>query len=418
MAVLVAQAAAFSLPTAVPRPAPSALRPAPALLGGCVMCDSKPPMPPQQPPLDRRGLLVGSAKALLLPSLASLVSPASAFSLPPALSGLLGPPPDDGLRDTHALDVARMQGSLDKRRMEREERGETRKSEGVRKEIWGLVDDDSELAPLFLRLSFHTSGTYDQKTRTGGSQKGSIHYGKELNQADNAGLAQAVQLLDDIQKRHPEYSRADIYTLAGVHAVEMMGGPVVPWRSGRVDAKSNKEAIPEGRLPQPDKGTLPKTADHVREVFGRMGLNDKDMAALIGAHTCGGAHKQFSGYEGRWTPTDIRFDNLYYVFLTKKNLKYELGNVQTAPEGLEWTGLGKKQFDVYYMNDVFFMLPVDMVFKEDPKFRPYIDAYAKDQDVWFKDFSEAYGKLLELGTKDLRDDVVVAGVKGSFKTPQ
>ena len=48
------------------------------------------------------------------------------------------------------------------------------------------------------------------------------------------------------------------------------------------------------------------------------------------------------------------------------------------------------------------MLPTDMALIEDPQFRPWVEKYAADQDLFFKDFSLAFGKLIGLF------DVVVA----------
>lgn len=43
------------------------------------------------------------------------------------------------------------------------------------------------------------------------------------------------------------------------------------------------------------------------------------------------------------------------------------------------------------------MLPTDMALIWDPKFRPYVEKYAKDQDAWQADFAKAFGKLMENG---------------------
>jgi Peroxidase len=69
----------------------------------------------------------------------------------------------------------------------------------------------------------------------------------------------------------PQYNRktdltyADLYTLAGAEAISAMGGPKIPWRSGRVDSLEASDVTPDGRLPEADKGnpmatlvTLPK----------------------------------------------------------------------------------------------------------------------------------------------------------------
>ena len=48
------------------------------------------------------------------------------------------------------------------------------------------------------------------------------------------------------------------------------------------------------------------------------------------------------------------------------------------------------------------MLPSDIVLIQDPKFRPYVKMYAKDNALFIKDFTAAYTKLTELGTKNLK----------------
>lgn len=104
--------------------------------------------------------------------------------------------------------------------------------------------------------------------------------------------------MDEVKARNPWISYADLWTLAGTVAVEAMGGPVVPWRPGRRDHVYEQlkpdDIPPNGRLPDASQG-----AQHIRDVFGRMGFNDREMVALIGAHTVGRCHTDRSGYDGR-----------------------------------------------------------------------------------------------------------------------
>ena len=64
-----------------------------------------------------------------------------------------------------------------------------------------------------------------------------------------------------------------------------------------------------------------KTATHLREIFGRMRLNDQEIVALARAHALGRCHADASGYVGPWTPTPTTFNNLYFSLLV--NLKWE-----------------------------------------------------------------------------------------------
>lgn len=69
--------------------------------------------------------------------------------------------------------------------------------------------------------------------------------------------------------------------MAGAVAVEYMGGPVIPWRGGRVDGESGAACTPDGRLPDADKGTLSATINGLRSVFGRMGARCVQMHLVL-----------------------------------------------------------------------------------------------------------------------------------------
>ena len=70
-------------------------------------------------------------------------------------------------------------------------------------------------------------------------------------------------------------------------AIREMGGPKIPTRFGRVDAKSHKDSVESqvGRLPDGDK-----KAQHLRDIFYPKGFNDREIVALSGAHTLGACH--------------------------------------------------------------------------------------------------------------------------------
>lgn len=57
------------------------------------------------------------------------------------------------------------------------------------------------------------------------------------------------------------------------------------------------------------------SAQHLRDIFYRMGFNDQEIVALSGAHALGRCHATASGYVGPWTPTPETFNNLYFVLL-------------------------------------------------------------------------------------------------------
>jgi catalase (peroxidase I) len=70
----------------------------------------------------------------------------------------------------------------------------------------------------FVRLAWHSSGTYDKATNTGGSGAGTIRFKEELAHGGNAGLAEtAVKWLEPIYAKYANdgLSHADLYTLSG-----------------------------------------------------------------------------------------------------------------------------------------------------------------------------------------------------------
>jgi catalase (peroxidase I) len=242
----------------------------------------------------------------------------------------------------------------------------------------GDFDGHGSYGPIFIRLAWHASGTYDKESNTGGSNGSTMRFDPESKWGANNGLQAARDRLESVKQQFPEISYADLWTLAAVVAIEAAGGPAIVWRPGRSDAEPRGvRALPDGRLPDAAQG-----ARHVREIFYRMGFNDREITALIGAHAMGKTHTANSGYEGPWTRAPTTFSNQFYVLLKEEKWRIR-----------DWRG--PKQYE----NDGkdLMMLPADMAFLWDSEFRKYTDLYAKDEEAFFKDFAAAYGKLLELG---------------------
>ena len=70
--------------------------------------------------------------------------------------------------------------------------------------------------------------------------------------------------------KFPSLSYAELYTLAGVVAIQGAGGPTIPYRLGRGGKISGTTSPPEGRLPDAGKGTHAKNIQHIREVFSQL----------------------------------------------------------------------------------------------------------------------------------------------------
>jgi cytochrome c peroxidase len=189
----------------------------------------------------------------------------------------------------------------------------------VASDIMDLVKKDPDKGPTLVRLAWHSSGTYDKNTGTGGSGGGTIRFKEELAHGGNAGLGDtAVKWLEPIYAKYDGLSYADLYTLSGVAAIKAMNGPTIGWSSGRVD-QPVEAVTPDGRLPNADSGPAladKSDADHIRSIFNRMGFNDQEIVALSGAHTLGLCHTTASGYDGPWTPTPTTFNNAYFTLLT------------------------------------------------------------------------------------------------------
>lgn len=266
--------------------------------------------------------------------------------------------------------------------------------EGAKSEMAALIKSKS-CAPIVVRLAWHDAGTYNKDIPSWpqcGGANGSIRFKPEIGHGANAGLGGALALIDPIKAKFPEVSYADLFQMASALAIEIAGGPRIPIRYGRVDTTSPEECPPEGNLPGaagpfPDGSATP--ADHLRKIFYRMGLNDKDIVALSGAHTLGRVYPSRSGFGkeatkytkdgpgtkggSSWTPEWLKFDNSYFVEIKAKR------------------------------DDELVVLPTDAALFEDQGFRQFAEKYAKDQDAFFADYAESHVKLSELGSKFAED---------------
>jgi cytochrome c peroxidase len=276
-------------------------------------------------------------------------------------------------------------------------------------EEYDSYDEGIGFGPVLVRLAWHQAGTYsktegadgcpyhvkneDGSQGVGGSFGGTMRLPKEAGDPANNGLQNARWLLEDVKAKFPWISHGDLYTLSGVVAVQEMGGPKIGWRSGREDLPAEYQQ--NSKLPDASQG-----ADYVRHLFGRMGLNDREVVSLIGAHALGSCHVVApalptdddddeegestgpgSGYTGRWTASPNMFTNEFFKLLLNDKWEWK-----------EWDG--PKQ---YVNKDDLMMLPADMALIEDPKYKKIVQTYANDQDLYFKDFSKDFQKLLELG---------------------
>ncbi|KAK8138701.1 ascorbate peroxidase [Apiospora sp. TS-2023a] len=237
--------------------------------------------------------------------------------------------------------------------------------------------DDGSYGPVLVRLAWHASGTYDKETKTGGSNGATMRFAPEGDHGANAGLKHARDFLEPVKAKFPWISYSDLWTLAGACAIQEMQGPTIPWRPGRAD-KEAAACTPDGRLPDAAQGTK-----HLRDIFYRMGFNDQEIVALAGAHALGRCHTDRSGFDGPWTFSPTVLTNDYYTLLLDE--KWQIR---------KWDG--PKQFEDAKTKGLM-MLPADYALIQDKAMKPWVQKYAKDNDLFFKDFSAVVVKLFELG---------------------
>ena len=190
--------------------------------------------------------------------------------------------------------------------------------------------DYGHYGPFFIRMAWHSAGTYRTGDGRGGASAGQQRFAPLNSWPDNANLDKARRLLWPVKQKYGrKLSWADLMILAGNVAIESMGGPTFGFGGGRKDVWEPEKDVywgteeqwvgQEGNQTriQPDKqmaleeplaaiqmgliyvnpegrgGNMDpqQSADDIRETFARMGMNDEETVALTaGGHTFGKAH--------------------------------------------------------------------------------------------------------------------------------
>ena len=202
----------------------------------------------------------------------------------------------------------------------------------VKKDLYDLMTDSQEwwpadyghYGPFFIRMAWHSAGTYRIHDGRGGAGSGTQRFAPLNSWPDNGNLDKARLLLWPIKQKYgKKLSWADLMILAGNCALESMGFETFGFGGGREDVWEPEQDIywgsetewlgdnrysgdreledplgavqmgliyvnPEGPNGNPDPL---KSAIDVRETFGRMAMNDYETVALVaGGHTFGKAH--------------------------------------------------------------------------------------------------------------------------------
>lgn len=183
--------------------------------------------------------------------------------------------------------------------------------------------DFGNYGPLFIRMAWHSAGTYRSGDGRGGSRAGQQRFAPLNSWPDNANLDKARRLLWPIKQKYgSKISWADLMILTGNVALESMGFETIGFAGGRTDVWEPESNVywgsetkflddirhkngelenplaasqmgliyvnPEGPGGNPDPLEAAKA---IRETFARMGMNDEETTALnAGGHTFGKTH--------------------------------------------------------------------------------------------------------------------------------
>jgi catalase-peroxidase len=260
---------------------------------------------------------------------------------PAALRSLLGRTNRDWWPNQIAMDILHQQGRSGDPMGDGFDYAEAFRSldyDSVKRELHALMTDSQpwwpadygHYGPFFIRMAWHSAGTYRTGDGRGGAGAGQQRFAPLNSWPDNGNLDKARRLLWPIKQKYgAKLSWADLMILAGNVAIESMGGPVFGFGGGRADVWEPEKDVywgteeqwvgeegNETRI-QPDKqmaleeplaaiqmgliyvnpegpGGVPEaqqSARDIRETFKRMGMNDVETAALTaGGHTFGKAH--------------------------------------------------------------------------------------------------------------------------------
>jgi catalase-peroxidase len=322
---------------------------------------------------------------------------------------------------------------------------------------------------LMIRMAWHSAGTYRTSDGRGGGGTGNQRFAPLNSWPDNGNLDKARRLLWPIKKKYGnKISWADLMILAGNVAYESMGLKTFGFGYGRADIwhpendvywGSEKEFLapsderyenvedpstmenplaavqmgliyvnPEGVNGKPDPIM---TAQHIRETFARMAMNDEETVALTaGGHTVGKAHGNgsaanlgpepeaadiseqglgwnnhksrgvgrdtvTSGIEGAWTTNPTKWDNGYFDLLFKYEWKltkspaganqYEPVNIAEEDKPVDVEDSSKRYNPM--------MTDADMAMIKDPIYRKISEKFRDDQDYFSDVFARAWFKL-------------------------
>lgn len=332
--------------------------------------------------------------------------------------------------------------------------------------------DWGHYGPFFIRMSWHAAGTYRVNDGRGGAGTGAQRYAPLNSWPDNGNLDKARRLLLPIKQKYgKKISWADLFVFAGNRALETMGFRTAGFSFGRADIWAPEDDIywgpenewlsineerytgsfedgsrtldnplaavqmgliyvnPEGPNGIPD---AMRSAQDIRETFGRMAMNDEETVALtVGGHTFGkmhgavppdshgpepeaaglaeqglgwanshetglGEYTLTSGLEGAWTPTPTQWDNKYLDTI----FAHEWELTESPAGAKQWQPREVK--DGYWVPDAHVegkvnpptMSTADMAMITDPDYLEISKRFHENPDQLADAFAKAWFKLL------------------------
>jgi catalase-peroxidase len=264
--------------------------------------------------------------------------------------------------------------------------------DALRKDLYALMTDSQDwwpadfghYGPFFIRMAWHSAGTYRSGDGRGGASSGTQRFAPLNSWPDNVNLDKARRLLWPIKQKYGgSISWADLMVLAGNCALESMGFETYGFGGGRVDVWEPEEDVywgteatwlgntrysgerelenplaavqmgliyvnPEGPDGHPD----PLASAHdIRETFARMAMNDEETVALIaGGHTFGKVHGAADATE--YVGPEPEGADIENQGLGWKNSFGSGKGIDTISSGLEgaWTGTPVKWDNSFFDN--------------------------------------------------------------------
>ncbi|MEM9348834.1 MAG: catalase/peroxidase HPI [Pseudomonadota bacterium] len=349
--------------------------------------------------------------------------------------------------------------------------------EALKADLHALMTDSQDWWPadwghyggLMIRLAWHSAGSYRTADGRGGGGGGNIRFAPLNSWPDNASLDKARRLLWPIKKKYGNaLSWADLILYSGTIAYESMGLKTFGFGFGREDIWGPEKDVywgsenewladsenryadlgdpstlenplaavhmgliyvnPEGVNGQPDPL---RTAQHVRETFARMAMNDEETAALTcGGHTVGKAHGRgavndigvepeaagieaqgfgwhnpghdskasntfTSGIEGAWSKEPTKWDMGYFEMLFGYEWElakspagawqWEPTNIRDEDKPVDPTDPSKRHNPI--------MTDADMAMRMDPAYNQICQKFMADPDYFADTFARAWFKL-------------------------